>query len=101
MLRKRWADRGDLNPTAGVGGTGSVVILGRLCGQLQFEFLQQQAELGFGLGIAGEHQLAAVSRRQVHVDHLHRGKLLQDVARGQRRRQRVQAPGQRDVQAIS
>ena len=28
-------------------------------GQLQFQLLQQEAELGFGLGIAGEHQLAA------------------------------------------
>jgi hypothetical protein len=34
--------------------------------QLQPEFLQQQAELGFGLGIAGEHQLAAVGGRQMH-----------------------------------
>ena len=35
------------------------------------------------------------------VDHLHGGKLLQHAARRQPRRQRVQAPGQRDLQAIS
>ena len=69
-------------------------------GQFQFEFLQQEAELGFGLGIAGEQQLAAVGGRQVHVDHLHRGKLLQHAARREPRRQRVQAPRQRDVQTI-
>jgi len=37
-----------------------------LGGQLQFQLLQQEAELGFGLGIAGERQLAAVGGRQVH-----------------------------------
>jgi len=36
----------------------------------------------------------------MHVDHLHHGKLLQHAARRQPRRQRVQAPRQRDVQAI-
>jgi hypothetical protein len=42
-----------------------------LSGQLQFEFGQQEAELGFGLSTAGEQQLATVGDRQVHVDHLH------------------------------
>ena len=37
-------------------------------GQLQFEFLKQEAELKFGLSIAGEDQFAAVGGRQVHVD---------------------------------
>jgi len=71
-----------------------------LTGQLQFEFCQQEAELGFGLGVAGEHQLAAIGGRQVHVDHLHSGKLLQDTARRQSRCQRMQAPRESDVQAI-
>ena len=64
------------------------------------EFLKQKAELGFGLGIAGEHQLAAVGGRQMDVDHLHGGKLLQHAARRQSRRQRMQAPRERDVQGI-
>ena len=72
-----------------------------LGGQLQFQLLQQEAELGFGLGIAGEHQLAAVGGRQVHVDHLHGGELLQHTARRQPWRQRMQAPRQSDVQAVS
>ena len=37
-----------------------------LGGKLQFQLIQQEAELGFGLGIAGEQQLAAVGGRQVH-----------------------------------
>ena len=37
----------------------------------------------------------------MHVDHLHGSKLLQYAARCQPRRQRMQAPRQRDVQAIS
>ena len=72
-----------------------------LGGKLQFQLIQQEAELGFGLGIAGEQQLAAVGCRQVNIDHLHGGELLQHAARRQSRRQRVQAPRQRDVQAIS
>ena len=50
--------------------------------------------------MAGEHQLAAISSRQMHVDHLHGRKLLQHAARRQPRRQRMQAPRERDMQAI-
>ena len=35
-------------------------------GQIQLQFVQQEVELGFGLGIAGEHQLAAIGGRQVY-----------------------------------
>ena len=63
-----------------------------LGGKLQFQLIQQEAELGFGLGIAGEQQLAAVGGRQVNIDHLHGGELLQHAARRQPGRQRVQAP---------
>src|SRR3984893_4571178 len=71
-----------------------------LGGQLQFQLLQQETELGFGLGIAGEAQLAAVGCREVHVDHLHSGELLQHTARRQPGRQRMQAPRKSDLQAI-
>jgi hypothetical protein len=85
-----------------VGGAGHAGgdFGGRLGGQLQFQFLQQQAEFGFGLGIAGEQQFAAVGGRQMHVDHLYGSKLLQHGSRRQTRRQRVQAPRQCHVQAI-
>ena len=72
----------------------------RLGGQLQFQFVQQEVEFRFGLGMAGEHQLAAVAGRQVHVNHLHGGELLQHAARRQPRRQSMQAPRKSDVQAI-
>ena len=86
---------------SGIGGAGAGGdFRGRLGGQLQFELVEQQAQLGFGLGVAGEQQLAAVGGRHVHVDHLHGGELLQHAARRQPRRQGVQAPRQRDVQAI-
>jgi hypothetical protein len=58
-------------------------------------------ELGFGLGIACERQLAAVGGRHVHVDHLHGGELPQDAAWRQARRQSMQAPREGDVQAMS
>jgi hypothetical protein len=35
---------------------------GWLGGHLQFELVQQQGELGFGLGVAAEQQLAVVGR---------------------------------------
>jgi len=61
-----------------------------LVGQLQFQLLQQEAELGFGLGIVGEHQLAAIGGWQVRVDHLHGGELLEHTAWRQPGRQRMQ-----------
>ena len=69
-------------------------------GQIQLQFVQQQVELGFGLGVAGEHQLAAVGGWQVHVDHLHGGELLEHAARRQPGRQSMQSPRKGDVQAI-
>src|SRR5713101_5655852 len=74
---------------------------GRLERQIELEFLQEQVELGFRLGVAGEQQLAAVGGWQVHVDHLHGGKLFQHAARGQPRCESTQAARQSDVQAIS
>ena len=70
-----------------------------LGGKLQFQLIQQEAELGFGLGIAGEQQLAAVGGRQVDIDHLHGGELFQHAARCQPGRQRM--PGLRCSRAPS
>src|ERR1700724_1895840 len=41
-----------------------------LGGQIQLQVLQQKVEFGLGLGVAGEHQLAAIGGWQVDVDHL-------------------------------
>ena len=73
----------------------------RLGGELESEFLQQQRQLGLRLGVTGEDQFPAVGGRDVHIEHLHGGKLLDHTARGQPRRQGVQSSIQRDVQAIS
>ena len=39
-------------------------------------------QFGFRLCVAGERELAPVGGRDVHVDHLHGGELLQRAARG-------------------
>ena len=54
----------------------------------------------FGLGVAGQQQLAAIGGGQVHVDHLHSGELLEHATRRQSGRQRKQATAKGDVQAI-
>ena len=72
----------------------------RLGGELEPEFLQQERQLGLRLGVTGEDQLPTVGGRDVHVEHLHGGKLLDHTARGQPRRQGVQSSIQRDVQAV-
>jgi len=66
-----------------------------LSGPIQLQFVQQEVELGFGLGVAG-----AIGGRQVHVDHLHSGELLEHAARRQPRRQSMQTPRKGDVQAM-
>jgi hypothetical protein len=72
----------------------------RLRGQSELELVDQQLQLGLGLGVAGEHDLASVGRRQMDVDHLDGGKLFQRAARGQSRRERVEPARQGDLQGI-
>ena len=68
--------------------------------QGEFQLLEQQANLDIGFGMAGKLQFAAVSGRDLHIDHLHRRELVEHAARGETRCQRVQAPRQGGVQAI-
>ena len=72
----------------------------RLGGELEREFVQQQRQLGLRLGVTGEDQLPTVGGRDVHIEHLHGGKLLDHTARGQPRRQRVQSSAQGNVQTV-
>jgi hypothetical protein len=51
--------------------------------QLQPELPDQKLEFALGLGVAGQHQLTPVGRRQMDVDHLHGGELFQRTARAQ------------------
>ena len=51
-------------------------------------------------GVSGQHEVAPVSGRHVHVDHLHGGELLQHRRRRQSGRQRAQTLLECDLQAI-
>ena len=73
-----------------MGQSGGGDFGGRLRGQSELELVDQQLQLGLGLGVAGEHDLASVGRRQMDVDPLDGGKLFQRAARGQSRRERVE-----------
>ena len=57
-----------------------------LGGELEREFLQQERQLGLRLGVTGEDELPTVGGRDVHIEHLHGGKLVDHAARGQPRR---------------
>ena len=72
----------------------------RLGGEDEFAFVEQQLELGLRLGVAGQQQLAAVGRRDMQIDHRHGGELFDGAARRQAGRQGVEAPAERDVEAI-
>jgi hypothetical protein len=64
---------------------------------LELELVDQEAQLGFRLGVAGQHELAAVGGREMNVDHLDGGKFLESTAGGQPWCQRVKAALRRDV----
>ena len=82
-------------PESGGGDLGR-----RLRGQGQAEPVDQQLQFGLGLGVAGQHDLAAVGRRQVNVDHLTGGEFFQRATCGQSRRERVQPARQGDLQGV-
>ena len=75
-------------------------IFGGGWGAGELHLFEQELQFGFRLGIAGEAEFASVSGRQVDVDHLDGGELLERAARGERRRQGVEAELQGDVEAI-
>ena len=67
---------------------------------MELELIDQELQLGFRLGISGQYEFAAVCGREMDVDHLDRGELLDSAAGAQPRRQRMQAALQRDVRTI-
>ncbi len=74
---------------AGDGGDGDFWRwLGR---ELELELVDQKLEFRFGLGVAGQQQLAPIGRRQMDIDHLHGGELLHSATRGQPRREGMQS----------
>jgi len=71
-----------------------------LWGQLELELLDQQPQFWLWLGVTNEQQFPPVGGRQMNVDHLDRGELLESAARGQSWCQCMQATLQRDLQTI-
>jgi hypothetical protein len=69
-----------------------------LRGQLELEPVDQEFELG--LGVSGEHDLAAVGGRQMDIDHLDGSELFERASGGQAGCEGVQAAGQGDMQAV-
>src|SRR6266571_1868814 len=73
----------------------------RLWWQAELQPVDQELEFGFGMGIAREPDLAAVGGRQMHIDHLDGGELVERAARGQPGRQGVKSTHERDLHAVS
>jgi len=63
--------------------------------------VDQKLEFWLGLSVACQQQFAPVGGWQTEIDHLDGGELLESTARGQSRRQCMQATLQRDLQTIS
>ena len=68
--------------------------------QLELELLDQEPEFWLRLGVAGQQQLPSVGCRQMNIDHLDGGELLESAPRGQSWCQCMQATLQRDPQTI-
>lgn len=72
----------------------------RLRGQFQIQPLQEELDVGLGLGVSTQDDSALVGGGEVHVEHLDGGKFLQHGAGREPGRQVAQAPPQGHVQAI-
>jgi hypothetical protein len=72
----------------------------RLRRQSEPQTVDQQLQLGLGLSVTRQHDLAAVGGRQMNVDHLNGGKFFQCAACCESRRQRVQPARQGDLQGV-
>ena len=68
--------------------------------QIEFEATEKEFQVRFGLGVAGQEQLAAIAGGDLDVDHLDRGEFLEGATRCQTGGEAVQAPAKGDVQAV-
>ena len=71
-----------------------------MIGQREFQLGEEQLLIGLRLGIAGQDQEAAIGGRHPHIDHLHRGELLQCRAWSQTRSEGFEPMLQGNLQAI-
>src|ERR1700676_2283970 len=72
----------------------------RLVRQRELELFEQDFLIGFWMGVAAQNQSAAVGRREVYIEHLDGGKLLQNGTWGQAGCQRTQPRSQGHLQAV-
>src|SRR5258707_1574366 len=72
----------------------------RLGRQIELELLHQQLLFGVEFGVAAQDQRAAIGGREVDVEHLDSGELVEHSPRGEAGRQRLELSAQRDVKAI-
>lgn len=68
--------------------------------QIELEATEKEFQVRFGLGVAGQQQLAAIAGGDLDVDHLDRGEFLEGATRCQTGGEAVQAPAKGDVQAV-
>jgi hypothetical protein len=72
----------------------------RLGRQVELELLHQELLVDVQFGVAGQDQLAAIGGREVDIEHLDGGELVEHGPRCEARRQWLEPRTQRDVQAI-
>jgi hypothetical protein len=68
--------------------------------EIELELAGQKFLVGGEFGVTAEDQGAAVSGREMDVEHLDRCKLVEHSSRREARRQRLEPCTQRDVQAV-
>jgi hypothetical protein len=73
---------------------------GRLGRQGEAKSFQQESLVGVGFGVATQDQGAAIGGREVDIEHLDAGELVEHGTRGETRCQRLELCLQGDVQAI-
>src|SRR5215471_19268969 len=67
---------------------------------MELELLHQKLLFGVEFGIAAQDQCAAIGGREVDVEHLNGGELVEHSPRGEAGGQRLELSAQRDVKAI-
>jgi hypothetical protein len=72
----------------------------RLIWQLHLQLIEQKLEVFFGVGIACEHDLPFIGRRDTHIEHLDCFKFLQHRPGRKPRSTQSQPRLQRDMKAV-
>jgi len=72
----------------------------RLGRQIELELLRQKLLFGIEFGVAAQDQCTAIGGREVDVEHLDSGELVEHGSWGEAGRQRLELGAQRDVKAV-